>query len=1003
MPSRNGRRKLHGAEDDEVQIRVPRGSAPPVTRKRASAVVSRSASVGNASMRASSPDGFESALSPLEQSVVEAARSPSPVSRVRSQHRSNTIRLGSFSGVGMSLSTHLAKLDNCAQYYGWNEMERVCHLKSSLEGAAGTVLWQVPSNISEAELVKLLEARFGDTSLVEVHRAALRARRRKRGESLQELHLDICRLVSLAYPRETSELSKILARDAFLESLGDGELRIKILESGAVTLDQAFATAVRFESYRMSGDVINADEGSRPRVRATNVPAESRLETRLDKIEAAVARFADTVQTLNSQLQASVRRHAPVQSVDGRQQPQAEFAGVEMGRQRQETNSGRHATSRRTCYTCGEAGHLMRNCPKRSEDNRTSAARQPQPKVRVTQTTDDGVGSGQRVPMEVCVPIKLQKGSTHKCFEAIIDSGSIVNIAPERLVNRNIRPTLVKLAAVNGSPIETSGEVMLNFEAFGMRFREKFVVSAHVDEIILGLPWLHATDCTFSCKNATAVICGKEVKLHRRAVSSATRRVLLAESVLIQPRECATIPVIVARLSRHSEEANFVIEPKFVNDRAIVARALLAAESDRAVVKVLNPSYEPVKLNRFHCLGVAEAIDFNCRRCGLVCACQPSVIAESNSGSADVVCGVSPERDSAGCSNDAGSTNTSDLVNVDTVNHSLLDDTVSEAFDGNSADDLKLIEPILESLPNFMSDEDRVRTKDLLLKYTCIFAKHEFDVGKADCSPQRIELIDSKLPPIREPLRTHPYAYLQKIDDYVNKLLEYDIVTPAPKSAWAANLILVPKRDQPNKYRVAIDLRKQNARIQKLSFPMQSMSQTLNSLHGKRLYSVLDLSQAYLAMPLDSQTSDVTSFVTRRGVFKYRRLPAGLGIAPALWNQYIMRLFADLQWSELCVFVDDITFGSSDVASGLKTLEKIFERLKQANLRVKVTKCKLFQKEVTILGVLVSEGQFKQDPSRVSVINALKFPKTIKELNRFSGHVILVASFVTDTLKSLIL
>jgi hypothetical protein len=100
-----------------------------------------------------------------------------------------------------------------------------------------------------------------------------------------------------------------------------------------------------------------------------------------------------------------------------------------------------------------------------------------------------------------------------------------------------------------------------------------------------------------------------------------------------------------------------------------------------------------------------------------------------------------------------------------------------------------------------------------LLKYACIFAKHEFDIGKADCSPQRMELIDNKLPPIRECLRTHPYAYLNKIDEYVDKLLEYDIVCACAKSACAANLILVPKRDQPDEFRIAVDLRKQNARI----------------------------------------------------------------------------------------------------------------------------------------------------------------------------------------------
>jgi hypothetical protein len=98
-------------------------------------------------------------------------------------------------------------------------MERTCHLKSSLEGSEATVLWQVTTNISEAEIVKLLMARFDDASMVELPRASLCARRRKRGESSQELHLDICRLVNLAHPKETSHLNKILARDAFLAML----------------------------------------------------------------------------------------------------------------------------------------------------------------------------------------------------------------------------------------------------------------------------------------------------------------------------------------------------------------------------------------------------------------------------------------------------------------------------------------------------------------------------------------------------------------------------------------------------------------------------------------------------------------------------------------------------------------------------------------------------------------------------------------------------------------
>ena len=81
--------------------------------------------------------------------------------------------------------------------------------------------------------MRLLELRFGDHEQVERFRAELRVRRRRKGEAIQELHQDICRLLALSYPGETGTLSKIVGRDAFLESLADPELRIRILDKGA--------------------------------------------------------------------------------------------------------------------------------------------------------------------------------------------------------------------------------------------------------------------------------------------------------------------------------------------------------------------------------------------------------------------------------------------------------------------------------------------------------------------------------------------------------------------------------------------------------------------------------------------------------------------------------------------------------------------------------------------------------------------------------------------------
>ena len=53
-----------------------------------------------------------------------------------------TIKLGSYDGT-TSLETYLAKLENCAEYYGWSAWDRLCHLKPSLSGQADEVLWQL--------------------------------------------------------------------------------------------------------------------------------------------------------------------------------------------------------------------------------------------------------------------------------------------------------------------------------------------------------------------------------------------------------------------------------------------------------------------------------------------------------------------------------------------------------------------------------------------------------------------------------------------------------------------------------------------------------------------------------------------------------------------------------------------------------------------------------------------------------------------------------------------
>ena len=130
------------------------------------------------------------------------------------------VKLGTYDG-SSCLETFLASLRNFATYFKWNEEDELFHFRASLKGPAGQLLWDLGSDVTLAELIRLLRNRFGTSNQVERFRAELQTRKRRPGEQLQKLYNDICRLMSLAYPGPSSEIVNVVGREAFLEALGD--------------------------------------------------------------------------------------------------------------------------------------------------------------------------------------------------------------------------------------------------------------------------------------------------------------------------------------------------------------------------------------------------------------------------------------------------------------------------------------------------------------------------------------------------------------------------------------------------------------------------------------------------------------------------------------------------------------------------------------------------------------------------------------------------------------
>jgi hypothetical protein len=347
--------------------------------------------------------------------------------------RAGALSLPPFSGVGDSLAVHLARWRNCAGFFSWDAVARVCFLKVSLTGVAANLLWQLPENCSEQELLQLLHARFGDEGQVETYRSQLRARKRRKGESLQSLYLDIHRLVSLSFPAETGRYVGVCARDAFLSALGDNEARFRALDKGAENLEQAYEIVSRYES--LMGGWDSSEDSDRRRVRQVEkAPVEgwqAEFRQQMQRFESSIKSEMQRMET-NWEQRFKLVESACAASADGvgnavGPPPQQQQQGSRRGNGRFGRAGRQDADGQpRHCYNCGRAGHLRPDCVvARGSSSLSTVASSMQPGPS-HQGDVHAVANGSEIASEpeTCLPIRIRRDDKYIDLLAIVDSGS---------------------------------------------------------------------------------------------------------------------------------------------------------------------------------------------------------------------------------------------------------------------------------------------------------------------------------------------------------------------------------------------------------------------------------------------------------------------------------------------------------------------------------------------------------------------------------------------------
>lgn len=110
-----------------------------------------------------------------------------------------------------------------------------------------------------------------------------------------------------------------------------------------------------------------------------------------------------------------------------------------------------------------------------------------------------------------------------------------------------------------------------------------------------------------------------------------------------------------------------------------------------------------------------------------------------------------------------------------------------------------------------------------------------------------------------------------------------------------------------------------------------------------------------LQVEISEKSREITTFITRRGLFRYTRLMFGINCAPELFQKSMEQI---LSGCEGCInFIDDVlVFGPDQKEHDLR-LEKVLLRLKERNVALNETKCIYGVTETDFLGhVLSNDG-----------------------------------------------
>ena len=144
------------------------------------------------------------------------------------------------------------------------------------------------------------------------------------------------------------------------------------------------------------------------------------------------------------------------------------------------------------------------------------------------------------------------------------------------------------------------------------------------------------------------------------------------------------------------------------------------------------------------------------------------------------------------------------------------------------------------------------------------------------------------------------------------------------------------------------------------------------------------------------ESKEKTAFTTPNGLYQFKVLPFGLCNAPGTFQRLMQHVLREYISKFCVIYLDDVIVYSSTFTDHLGNLQTIFDAIRIAQLKVKLSKCKFGTISVEFLGHIVSRMGIYPTQRNIIAVTTFPVPETVKDVRAFLGLCTFYRKFIQD-------